>query len=648
MRPDFLLIDSYAIASMAPKFPRIFLFKCAFAKQPEELHYIEKQLGDVFDPQETKFFIGKIFSSRKATLELAKIGLLPETVWAIEEQLKADSPAKRRKLHNAAQGKASNLNSDTETEAGSDTDEDSKTSSTLNSVKIEDDMAPPKYPTTATRKFESDTIKVLNLAWYAASIKADKLLPMEPYLVFEGRLGPRTNTKEPVFKTKLPDRGGSILSRAQADSPPPASQRSFHSQRSEASSHSRQPRSQNVPLLTETTSDHEGESSLPDVPEYLQTTYSCQRPTPISGPNDEFIRLLRIIKKARKFNAYEKRIHAYSSAIAAIAAYPFTLRSAKEVYKLPSCGLKMATLWEEWNQHGQIQEVDEILSDERLKVLEIFFEIHDVAEATAVRFYDKGWRDLDDVVNDGWDTLSRNQQIGVKYYYEFQTRIPRPEVESIAQIVLDHANAITEGFHMAICGGYRRGKPDSGDVDVILTHPDEEVTIGLLKPLLQNMEDNGYITHQLEVGTSNSRRFQRTLEWRGSMPKSGGGGFDALDHGFVVWQDPDWPSKEDDTKDDPDAKNPNIHRRVDIIISPWKTAGCAVIGWSGANTFEIDIRRYANHKLGMKFDSTGVRMQDDGSWVDLEKGGVDLLDKEKRVFAGLKLQWREPTMRCTD
>jgi DNA polymerase IV len=32
----------------------------------------------------------------------------------------------------------------------------------------------------------------------------------------------------------------------------------------------------------------------------------------------------------------------------------------------------------------------------------------------------------------------------------------------------------------------------------------------------------------------------------------------------------------------------------------------------------------------------------------LEKGGDDLLDKEKKVFAGLDLEWREPTERCTD
>jgi DNA polymerase IV len=64
--------------------------------------------------------------------------------------------------------------------------------------------------------------------------------------------------------------------------------------------------------------------------------------------------------------------------------------------------------------------------------------------------------------------------------------------------------------------------------------------------------------------------------------------------------------------------------------------------------FERDIRSYVKEKLGYKFDSTGVRTQKEGTWVDLEAGDGDLAVKEKRVFSGLGLEWREPTERCTD
>jgi DNA polymerase IV len=200
---------------------------------------------------------------------------------------------------------------------------------------------------------------------------------------------------------------------------------------------------------------------------------------------------------------------------------------------------------------------------------------------------------------------------------------------------------------MVICGGYRRGNVDSGDVDIVLSHPDEDVTEHLLTRLLEILEEDGYITHRLEHAMTNSERGQNTLEWKGFSPKRRGG-FDTLDHAFVVWQEPSWPAKKEDLKSNPNASNPNIHRRVDIIISPWKTAGCAVLGWSGGTMFERDLRAYSRQTRGWKFDSSGVRVLNTGEWVDLEGCAKDMWTKEKKVFEGLQLEWREPTERCTD
>lgn len=255
----------------------------------------------------------------------------------------------------------------------------------------------------------------------------------------------------------------------------------------------------------------------------------------------------------------------------------------------------------------------------------------------------------------GWSTLTRDQQIGLKYYDELAQRIPRAEVESTGNTILTYAHRIDPGIKMCIVGGYRRGKPDSGDMDFILSHPSESVTSGLLGQLLDALGTDhgaGWITHELTVSTKNSERGQQTLPWRGSTKKSGRrSGFDTLDHAFVVWQDPSWDGAEN--RGAGRGKNPNVHRRVDIIISPWKTAGCAVLGWSGGTHFERDLRSYSREAKGWKFDSSGVRVVGTGAWVDLERreGDVDkdltLEEKEKRVFEGLGLIYRKPTERCT-
>lgn len=277
-----------------------------------------------------------------------------------------------------------------------------------------------------------------------------------------------------------------------------------------------------------------------------------------------------------------------------------------------------------------------------MSVLQLFYGIWGVAGTTAREFFEKGWRDLDDIIEYGWDSLTRDQQIGVKYYDELQEKIPRREVEDIGHIILTHANKLGKGFQMVIVGGYRRGKKESGDVDILLSHPDSSVTSNFVVDIVSSLERDKYITHTLTMSTKNSERGQTPVSWKGE--RNATAGFDTLDKTMVVWQDPNW----DETAS---PKNPNPHRRVDIIITPWKTAGCAVIGWTGGTTFERDLRRYCKYKKAMKFDSSGVRNRTNGSWVDLESDAngpaPNMLTAEKRVFERLDLEWRPPEERCT-
>lgn len=267
---------------------------------------------------------------------------------------------------------------------------------------------------------------------------------------------------------------------------------------------------------------------------------------------------------------------------------------------------------------------------------------------------------MDDIVQFGWSSLTRVQQIGVKFYDEFQQKIPRREVECIADTIFQHASRIIPGCTLHIVGGYRRGKEHNGDVDVIISHPDELDTCNLVERLVSSLESTGCITHILTLSLQNSERGQTPV--RGTMSE-GGSGFDTLDKALVVWQSCESAGRCFLTNDeiatsqvqvresvvDPVVSGP--HRRVDIIVSPWKTLGCALLGWTGGTTFQRDLRRYCKGLKGLKFDSSGIRSRKNGAWVDLEGGSLgqapDALTAEKRVFRGLELEWQPPEMRCT-
>jgi len=246
---------------------------------------------------------------------------------------------------------------------------------------------------------------------------------------------------------------------------------------------------------------------------------------------------------------------------------------------------------------------------------------------------------------------------------EFLDPIPRKEVEDIAAVVHRHAVKVRdEGIQSLIVGGYRRGKEKCGDVDMIVSHPDESQTLNIINDIVASLEDEGWITHTLLLSLHSTHRGQQTLPFKAShnnpVHLGGGGGFDTLDKALVVWQDPHRATETEDLAANPKAKNPNIHRRVDIIIAPWRTVGCAVAGWSGGTTFQRDLRRYCKNVKGLKFDSSGVRDRGNGEVVDVEgwreyKGSIgegkagDMVQAERRVFEGLGLAFREPWERCT-
>ena len=325
---------------------------------------------------------------------------------------------------------------------------------------------------------------------------------------------------------------------------------------------------------------------------------------------------------------------------------PAALKPGVEVSRLPGCGDKIAVLFQEFRQTGKLKEATDAEADPRLSVIKVFYEIWGVGEHTAREFYNKGWRDLDDIVEYGWSSLNRVQQIGVKYYDELQEKIPRAEVRAIADVILEQAEKLRPGHELVVVGGYRRGKEWSGDVDVVVSHPDETATDRLVERLVMNLERDGYVTHTLTLSTKNSERGQMPVAWKGNSIERRGTGFDTLDKALVVWQDPRARTNA------AAANTPSYpHRRVDIIVSPWKTVGCAVLGWSSGTTFQRDLRRYCKHERSLKFDSSGVRSRADGTWVDLEGGAAgkapDMITAERRVFAGLGLEWRAPEERCT-
>lgn len=500
-------------------------------------------------------------------------------------------------------------------------------------------------------------INILKLEWLEQSMAAGEALPWDSFVVYKGQKTKSRSTPTASLPSQSSD-SKKIIRRAKEDAAK-LSQASHggllaHGPKGYPSKLS-SPR-ERPPLIRKTTSEDEDESSLPPPPTWVrdQVIYACLRSTPLLSPNERFISNLVKIRRIRELTLDEVGVRAYSTSIAAVAAYPYEFQRSSEVLALPGCDHKIANLFAEFqkNEGQNITAASVLESDPTFLTLNQFYQIWGVGAKTARDFfYHRGWKDLDDIVEQGWDSLSRVQQIGIKYYDEFQHGISREEAEGIARVIKMHANKVRPAadgnIECILVGGYRRGKEVSGDVDIILSHPDDSCTQNLVVDVVASLEKDLYITHTLSLHLTSSHRDQQTLPYQGDGI---GQNFDTLDKALVVWQHPDFHNL-DDLDNDTAAfhkKNPNIHRRVDIVISPWRTIGCAILGWSGDTTFQRDLRRYVKKTHGWRFDSTGIRdLTSGGQVVDLEHDGRTWQEKERLVMERLGIGWRPPNERCT-
>jgi predicted nucleotidyltransferase len=101
--------------------------------------------------------------------------------------------------------------------------------------------------------------------------------------------------------------------------------------------------------------------------------------------------------------------------------------------------------------------------------------------------------------------LTRQQQVGLDRYEELLLKIPRSEVEEIFQVVNEACQREAPGAECVVCGSYRRGKKESGDVDVLilppLDHPSDALDKKVLPRLIKALEEAGFLTDHLALPT---------------------------------------------------------------------------------------------------------------------------------------------------
>ena len=106
----------------------------------------------------------------------------------------------------------------------------------------------------------------------------------------------------------------------------------------------------------------------------------------------------------------------------------------------------------------------------------IFEEIHAIGPKAAKDLVNKGFKNIQDLRDcpNLDEILNDKQKLGLKFYEDILARIPRKEIvdhEKYLKLVLKKTDPTAE---LTIAGSYRRGKEESGDIDILLKSKDKK------------------------------------------------------------------------------------------------------------------------------------------------------------------------------
>jgi DNA polymerase/3'-5' exonuclease PolX len=308
---------------------------------------------------------------------------------------------------------------------------------------------------------------------------------------------------------------------------------------------------------------------------------------------------LQILEQNCQTKGDKWRSYAYRKAIAVLKSTKFEIKTAEQAKKLRGIGAKIADKIGEILSTGTLRRIKSEAEDEMTKTLVMFSKVFGAGPETAKKWHAKGYRTIDDLKKS--DKLTQQQKIGVKYYEEFQKRIPREEVDTLSGMVYKHALEIDSEFVMEVCGSYRRGKKDCGDIDVLLTHKTNRPIDGAMERLIDALTEIGFLTDHL-TDPHKSKENDKYM-------------------GVCQWND-------------------LPHRRIDIKIVPKEEWWFALLYFTGSDHFNRSMRLWAR-RHGYQLTEKHIVKR----YAEEVLGEPIPVNSEQDVFAVLGLEYRPPNER---
>ena len=311
--------------------------------------------------------------------------------------------------------------------------------------------------------------------------------------------------------------------------------------------------------------------------------------------NEFIIEVLeKLVKLMKKNRDYVHQL-AYSRALNTVRGITKDITDFDEISKEKYIGPTIVHKLKEYKETGTLP----LFEREKEKpgyaeshIYDAFSQIYGVGPKKAEDLVNAGIKSIVDLREHQDELLNPSQKAGLKYYEDILERIPRAEIDDYNKAFLEAFKQSGKPDGYEIVGSYRRGNPESGDIDVIITAKNNDIFKGFVDELIKQ----GVILETLSRGPTKC---------------------------LVIAKLP------------PHTKA----RRVDFLFTTPEEYPFAVLYFTGSKEFNTVMRSHAL-KMGVSLNEHGL------SKKSKDKKAVEMVahkfTNERDIFDYLKLEYKEP------
>lgn len=337
---------------------------------------------------------------------------------------------------------------------------------------------------------------------------------------------------------------------------------------------------------------------------------------------NEFDKLIKFIKN--KSDNYKKdqnlkeitantfRLKQLNNVLKILKNIPFeiTFDNLNEISKLSGIGKGTINRIKEILETNKLSEIEEFNFEEdntKEKIINELEEIVGIGRIKAIELVNMGVTSITDLKNKiKKKEIQVNDKIllGIKYYNVFFGNIPRDEITNIYkffQIIIKEINKyFKSNYIFEICGSYRREKPTSGDIDILISNPIYDDTINHLELFIIKLKEPHKKNNNqpLLVDDITNKNYETKYM------------------GFLKYKN-------------------NLVRRVDIRYVNYDSYYSALLYFTGSAEFNKKLRLSAK-KLGYKLSEYGIFDSNDNKFK---------IESEYDIFNILKIEYLHPRLR---